>query len=229
MDKVDNSAKRNIFSHPEAMIGLFAKQPLPGQVKTRLSPPLTPEQACLLYRKSLLETVSQLQQTDISLTICYAGERSWFEEVFPGLPLLAQRGDNLGVRMTNVVQELFAGGCGPVLLSGSDNPDLPAVLVREVVSSLQETDVATIPCRDGGYAIIGLRKETTALFEDIPWSTSGVLTATRKKCRKLGLSYHETESWDDIDELADLKRLVERSPESSTARYVSRALADLLS
>jgi rSAM/selenodomain-associated transferase 1 len=210
------------------MIGLFAKQPVPGQVKTRLSPPLSHEQACHLYRQALLESVAQLQQTGISLTICYAGERSWFEQVFQGLPLLAQHGDSLGVRMINAVQELFTGGDGPVLLSGSDNPDLPAALVREVVARLQDTDVVTIPCRDGGYAIVGLRKETTEIFEGIPWSTSGVLAATRKKCLELGLSYHETESWDDIDELADLKRLVERSPQSSTARYVLDELADLL-
>ena len=100
-------------------------------------------------------------------------ERDWFSAAFPGLPLLAQVGDGLGVRMSNAVQALFAAGAGPVLLAGSDSPDLPISLVEQALVQLQETDVATVPCHDGGYAIIGLRRPTTELFEGIPWSTSG--------------------------------------------------------
>ena len=228
VDKVDNSAKRRNFSQSRPIIGLFAKQPIPGRVKTRLTPPLSPEQACRVYQASLQESVVRLQESGFSLTLCYAGEQKWFAAAFPGLPLVAQHGEGLGSRMTNAVQELFAAGGSPILLSGSDSPDLPADLVRQVVAKLVHTDVVTVPCRDGGYAIVGLRKPATELFEGIPWSTGQVLEATRRRCKELGLSYFETDAWDDLDEVDDLERLVERSPESSTARQIVKELAELL-
>jgi rSAM/selenodomain-associated transferase 1 len=228
VDKVDNSANSHIFGHSGTVIGLFAKQPIPGQVKTRLTPPLSPEQACRLYSTALQESLSRLLDTEVTIAICYAGERSWFQDRFPGLPLIAQQGMGFGARMSNAVEELFAGGGGPVLLAGSDCPDLPLRLVNEAIDHLQQRDVVSVPCRDGGYAIIGLRQPTTELFDDIPWSTPAVLEATRRRCRELGLTYHETAGWDDLDDLADLQRLVERSPGTLTARHIVDELAALL-
>jgi rSAM/selenodomain-associated transferase 1 len=228
VDKVDNSANRHIFNQFGTIIGVFAKQPVPGQVKTRLTPPLSPVQACELYTVALQESVSRLVNAGLTIAICYAGERSWFETNFPGLPLFAQQSEGLSARMTNAVHELFDAGGGPVLLAGSDSPDLPLKLVEEAIDHLQRSDVVSVPCRDGGYAIIGLQKPTTEIFDGIPWSTSEVLEATRRQCRELGLSYHETAAWADLDELADLQQLVQRSPGSVTARHIVSELAALL-
>ncbi|MDT8443715.1 MAG: TIGR04282 family arsenosugar biosynthesis glycosyltransferase [Desulfuromonadales bacterium] len=228
VNKVDNSTNSHIINHSGAVIGLFAKEPVAGQVKTRLTPPLSAAQACLLYRVALQETLSRLLTAGTPVVICYAGRRDWFSANFPGLPLLAQTGDDLGVRMSNAAQALFAAGGGPVLLAGSDSPDLPISLVRQVVIKLQEVDVSIVPCHDGGYAIVGMRRPSTALFAEIPWSTSRVLEATRQRSRELGLTYHETESWDDLDEFADLRRLVARSPGSITARHIVTELSGLL-
>ena len=225
--KVDNSAVGRIFNHSGPVIGLFAKQPVPGQVKTRLTPPLSADQACQLYRTALQEMVIRLLAAGLPLVICYAGRRDWFSKNFPALPLLAQTGDGLGARLSNAVLALFAAGAGPVLMAGSDSPDLPVSLVEEVLVQLQEKDVATIPCQDGGYAVVGMRQPTTKLFDEIPWSTCGVLEATRQRSRQLGLSYYETEAWDDMDEFADLQRLVARSPKSQTARYIVSELKEL--
>jgi rSAM/selenodomain-associated transferase 1 len=228
VDKVDNSVIGRFFNHSGPIIGLFAKQPVPGQVKTRLTPPLSADQACQLYQVALQEMVSRLLAAGMPLVVCYAGRRDWFSEVFPGLPLLEQTGDGLGARLSNAVQALFAAGAGPVLMAGSDSPDLPIPLVEEVLVELQKKAVVTIPCQDGGYALVGMRQPTTGIFDEIPWSTSGVLEATRRRSRQLGLSYYETEDWDDMDEFADLQRLVARSPESQTARYIVSELKELL-
>ena len=228
MEKVDNSLNSNIFNHSGPVVGLFAKEPVAGRVKTRLSPALTAEQACWLYQTSLCETVNRLLAADLPLVLCYDGRREWFAEAFPGLPLLAQVGDSLGDRMSNAVQELFRHCDGPVLLAGSDSPDLPISLLEQVLRSLHEKDAATIPCRDGGYVVVGLRRSTTALFAGIPWSTSGVLQATRQACRRLGLSYVETEEWYDLDEIDDLRQLVKRSPETATARHLLAELQEQL-
>lgn len=229
MGKVDNSANSRFFSHSGAVIGLFAKQPLAGRVKTRMTPPLSQEQACRLYETALRETVERLQASGIPLVICYAGERSWFRENFPSLPLLAQVGEDLGARMSHAVQALFAGGAGPVLLAGSDSPDLPVTLVEELLLKLQDRDVATIPCCDGGYAVIGLSRPTTELFAEIPWSSCQVLETTRQRCRQLGMTYVETAGWEDLDELADLQSLVQRSPQSRTACHIVDELSEILS
>lgn len=228
VDKVDNSSNGHIISHSGPVLGLFAKEPVPGQVKTRLTPPLSAEQACRLYQVVLREMVTRLRSAGVSLVICYAGRRDWFSDAFPGQPLLAQYGDDLGVRMSNALQALFAAGNAPVLLAGSDSPDLPVALVWQVLEQLRDADAALVPCRDGGYALVGMRRPTTALFEQIPWSTSGVLEATRQRSRALGLTCHETECWNDLDEFADLKRLVVRSPGSLTARHALAELGELL-
>lgn len=228
VEKVDNSLNSHIFAHSAAVICLFAKEPVAGQVKTRLSPALTAEQACRLYQTALKETVNRLLSAGQPLVICYAGRRQWFSESFPELPLFAQRGDSLGTRMGNAVQELFALFDGPVLLAGSDSPDLPISLVDQVFQALREADVVTIPCRDGGYVAIGLRGPTRALFAGIPWSTPGVLQATRQACLRLGLSYQETEAWYDLDEIDDLRQLATRSPGTATARHLLAELQDRL-
>lgn len=220
VEKVDNSLNSHIFDHSAAIIGLFAKEPVAGQVKTRLSPALTAEQACRLYQVALSETVNRLLCAEWGLVICYAGRRQWFSERFPELPLLAQQGEGLGARMGNAVQKLFDLFDGPVLLAGSDSPDLPISLIDQVLQALQATEVATIPCHDGGYVAIGLKRPTAALFAGIPWSTCGVLQATRQACHRLGLSYQETAAWYDLDEIDDLRQLAIRSPDSKTARHL---------
>ena len=228
VDKVDNSSSCLLFSRSEPVVGLFVKEPVPGRVKTRLTPPLSSEQACQLYRVALQETVERFLTARPTLVLCYAGRRDWFNQSFPGLPLLAQSGDGLGLRLSNAVQALFSAGSGPVLLAGSDSPDLPTARIAEVLVQLQKNDVVTVPCRDGGFAVVGVRQPTTEVFAGIPWSTPQVLPATRERCRQLGLSYHETAGWEDLDELADLQRLVERSPGSRTARHIVDKLHELI-
>ena len=226
--KVDNSAKSNIFSHSGPVIGLFAKQPIAGQVKTRLTPPLTDQQACQLYAVALRETLERLLDAGFPLVLCYAGERSWFAEKFPDVPLLEQHGDGLAARMANAVDELLMNGAGAVLLCGSDSPDLLIGLAAEALALLQNADVVTVPCSDGGYAMIGVRQASAGLFSGVPWSTADVQQAFRQRSRELGFSYRETSGWHDLDDVDDLRKLVRRSPESQTGRYVVAQLGELL-
>ncbi len=226
VDTVDNSLNSQLFKAQGTTLGLFAKQPLPRQVKTRLTPPLSPDQACKLYQVALEETVSRLQQTGLPLVLCYAGDRDWFATNFPEVALLAQHGADLGLRLQAATQALFEAGAGPVLLLGSDSPDLPLSLLQRALTQLQQRDAVTIPCQDGGYALIGLQRPLLQLFVDVPWSTERVLAATRECARRADLDYAEIEAWDDLDDLASLRRLVERSPQSLTARHIASELAE---
>ncbi|WP_221250413.1 TIGR04282 family arsenosugar biosynthesis glycosyltransferase [Desulfuromonas versatilis] len=206
-------------------LGIFAKQPLPGRVKTRLCPPLSGEQAAELYRVSLIETVESLAGRDFDLVLFYAGEEAFFQSAFPALPRIAQAQGGLGERLERAFEALFARGCRRAAMIGSDSPDLPAHLVEEAFAALERASFVTAPAADGGYVLVGQDAVHPELFRDIPWSTPGVLAATRERARALGIGYREVAGWEDVDDLPSLRRLVERSPASATARFGRRLLA----
>jgi hypothetical protein len=218
-DNVDNRLSALPLTLRGAVLGIFAKEPRPGQVKTRLSPPLCPAEAAALYRVALQESVARLSRGPVRLVLCCAGRRAWFARRFPGVPLLAQGRGELGVRLARVTSLLFAAGAAPVAVAGSDSPDLPLPLVAAAFAALRTAEVAAIPCRDGGYALLALRRPVPELFADIPWSTGEVLAATRVRAAALGLRFAAIGGWDDLDDLAALQRLLARSPDCATARY----------
>jgi len=228
VDKVDKSAISHIFIQSRPILALFAKEPLPGAVKTRLTPPLSADQACRLYQTALMETAALFCTLDLTVVICYAGRRAWFAQAFPDLPLLPQVEGDLGARLQAAARELFTAGKGPVLFAGSDSPDLPVALVQQALAALQDSPAAVIPCTDGGYALIGLRSPALELFSGIPWSTPQVLPATRAQALALGFALYETDCWEDLDDIASLRRLVARSPQSQTARHALAELGDRL-
>ncbi len=217
VDKVDKTAISRIFEQSGPILAVFAKEPVPGTVKTRLSPPLSAVQACWLYRIALEETVSRLRAEGFAVVVCYAGRRAWFADAFPGVPLLAQVEGELGGRLRAAADELFACGGAPVLFVGSDSPDLPVALVRQALEALQRCPAAVIPCVDGGYALIGLQRPLPGLFAEIPWSTPQVLSTTRERAAALGFALYETEAWEDLDDINALRRLMQRSPDARTA------------
>ncbi len=219
VDKVDNHQFSCWLPASGPVLGIFAKQPRAGQVKTRLIPPLQPEQARNLYQVALHETVTRFASGPATLVLCCAGRRSWFARAFPGVPLLSQGGGDLGRRLARATATLFAVGGGPVAVAGSDSPDLPLPLLDEAFATLTTADVAVIPCRDGGYALLALRRPAPELFAGIPWSTADVLAATRRRAAALGLQLATVGGWEDLDDLAALHRLLVRSPECATARY----------
>ncbi len=227
VDRVDKSVWReskNDYSSSRGRIGIFVKAPLPGKVKTRLCPPLSAEEAAAFYAVSLAETVDRLARGSYAVTLLVDGDEEWFTGKFPRQPQLSQGEGNLGVRMERALCTLLSGG-GPVLLVGSDSPDLPLALLDEAFAALAAADAVAAPARDGGYVLIGLRRPVEGLFQDIPWSTAEVLAVSRERARVLGIGWREVGPWEDVDDLASLRRLVARSPDSASARFASRELA----
>jgi rSAM/selenodomain-associated transferase 1 len=205
-------------------LGIFAKEPLPGRVKTRLCPPLTAEDAARLYRISLEETVATMAGAHAELTLFYEGDAAFFREHFPSLPLVAQGEGDLGARLERALNHLFAGGARAAALIGSDSPDLPPALVAAALAALRDNDLAVIPAADGGYVLIGARACQPEIFRNIPWSTAQVWPLTRQKAARLGLRVRVVGCWDDLDDLAALQRLIRRSPASLTARLARQLL-----
>jgi len=228
VDIVDNRQSEQPFGCRGPVLGIFAKEPRTGRVKTRLTPPLCPAEATALYRVALRETVARFSAGPARLVLCCAGRRAWFARNFPKMPLLAQGRGELGARLARATAALFAAGGGPVAVVGSDSPDLPLPLVTAAFAALESGDVSAIPSRDGGYALLALRRPAPELFAGIPWSTAEVLSATRARARAHGLNFATVGEWDDLDDLASLHRLLVRSPECATARYAHAHLGSVL-
>lgn len=207
-----------------AVLGIFAKQPIPGQVKTRLCPPLTPELAARLYQCSLRETAHLAGLGDWRTVLFYQGDRRFFDRNFPDLPLAEQTGNDLGERLAQAFASCFASGARQVVIIGSDSPDLPAAIIRQAFAGLNDHDAVLAPAGDGGYVLIGLRHPAPGLFRNIPWSTGEVLTATRKRMLDMQLSCLELPGWHDVDDVASLRQLMQRSPDSVTSQLATQLL-----
>jgi rSAM/selenodomain-associated transferase 1 len=208
-------------------LGIFAKQPLAGQVKTRLCPPLSPQQAANLYHSCLLETVSAMAEAPAERVLFFDGDEAFFAGTFPGLRLIPQSNGDLGRRLDLAFAQLFAEGYDAVALIGSDSPDLPIPIVSEAFKALAQCDLAVAPALDGGYVLIGQSTHNPELFQDMPWSNPELWRETRRRAEQLGLVYRELDAWEDLDDLASLMRLLLRTPDSRTAYLANRLLNGL--
>lgn len=228
MDNVDNLRLAQGLPNRGPVLGVFAKEPRSGRVKTRFTPPLLPTEARALYQVALAETVERFSAGPTALVLCSAGRHAWFQRRFPGMALLPQGAGDLGARLAKATTALFAAGGSPVAVAGADSPDLPLAMIGEAFAALASVDAAAIPCTDGGFALLALRQPAPALFAGIPWSTSDALTAMQARAAQLGLRCATIGGWDDLDDLAALHRLLERSPECATARYARAHLGRVL-
>jgi rSAM/selenodomain-associated transferase 1 len=191
---------------------VVGKAPRAGQVKTRLTPPLSPRRAARLYRAFLLDSVSLARAVPgCDVFVLYAprpGAARALREVLPGdCRLLPQEGQGLGAALAFAFRHLLADGYCRVVLIGSDNPTLPPEQVRAAFSALGGADVVLGPTDDGGYYLIGMDRPHLGLFERITWSTERVADETRARADELGLRLREIATWYDVDTAAELERL----------------------
>jgi rSAM/selenodomain-associated transferase 1 len=193
---------------------IFAKAPLAGQVKTRLCPPLSPEEAAELARCFLVDIVERacrLPSVRVYLAITPAGSEPLFRALLPfPVAYLAQRGASLGEREHNIFVDLLQHGTTRMVLIGSDIPTLPLSHLQEAFQCLEDAccDAVFGPSRDGGYYLVGMRALHPELFANITWSTSSVMAETLAQAQKHGLNVALVPSWHDVDDNADLSRLV---------------------
>jgi uncharacterized protein len=198
---------------------IFAKAPIPGQVKTRLSPPLTPDEAATLHGSFVLDTLERTKAavTKLKLPIdrylaCAPSSTHVFFKILEerqGVKLIDQVGANLGARMNQAFTTLFAQGYRQVVLIGADVPTLPIDHVKQAIASLENHDLVLGPALDGGYYLIGLKRMAPGLFTDMPWSTDQVLRLTQEKAATIGLKASLIQPWRDVDTLPDLEALIE--------------------
>jgi rSAM/selenodomain-associated transferase 1 len=194
-------------------VAIMAKAPQPGQVKTRLCPPLSQSEAAELYRCFLVDKIAQvnaLQKADPVVSYTPTHAKSWFEDLAPAhFMLIPQHGDDLGARIIFTFDQLFRQGYRQVIVIDSDTPTLPTAYLEQalLLIAASANDVVLGPTEDGGYYLIGLRQSRRELFERMPWSTSLVFPETRRRSEQCGLTVAYTDHWYDVDTPEDLARL----------------------
>ncbi len=199
-------------------LGLMAKAPVAGEVKTRLVPPLTAQEAAELnicFLRDMAANIDAVSATEAaSGLVVYtpAGSESAFDGLLPvGFTLLAQRGTSLGERLCNATDDLLTRGYGGVCLINSDSPTLPkSILIRAIESLAMDGDRVVLgAAEDGGYYLIGLKHAHRNLFNEIAWSTSDVLARTRQRAAEIDLTVQLLPPWYDVDDAETLNRLCE--------------------
>jgi len=192
----------------------MTKAPRPGQVKTRLTPLLTEDEAAALntcFLRDIASAIARVGQRARGVG-CYTpvGAEAVYEEIFPvTFKLIAQRGTHLDERLILATQDLLAIGFSSVCLIGSDSPTVPTATFVEAVNILSAAidKVVLGPSQDGGYYLIGLKTVHRLLFEGIDWSTSGVLEQTIDRAAEIGLPVHLLPSAYDVDDCKTLRQL----------------------
>jgi len=236
---------RNPRDLPKGLCALavMTKVPRPGKVKTRLTPPLTPEEAAQLNRCFLSDTFASIANTSRQElargvgVFTPLGAEHELEAILPeDVELLPQRGDAFDERLIFAMEDLFSLGFQDVCLIDSDSPTIPPDVFSQATQILQRGEEETIvvgPSEDGGYYLIGAKVLQRRLFQDIEWSTERVLEQTLERTRELDLKVQLLPAWYDIDDGVTLQRLCRElfglTPRGGYPAVVTRAyLGELL-
>jgi rSAM/selenodomain-associated transferase 1 len=199
-------------------LAVMTKAPQAGRVKTRLVPPLTPEEAAELNKCFLRDTVAAISNacseagTAARGIAVYTpvGAESAYSGILPhDFSLLPQRGEKFGERLYFAVEDLFNCGFDSVCLIDSDSPTVPTENFQQAVEllNMSEDRVVLGPSDDGGYYLIGVKKPHRHLFEQIDWSTDSVLNQTIQRATGIGLELKLLPTGYDIDDDVSLRRL----------------------
>lgn len=206
---MSTSAKLLLDTASRALI-LFAKKPSAGIVKTRLVPPLSPEDAASLYECMLHDTIDKINRLPgIAPFICYQndpGADTYFQGIAPDIECFPQQAGDLGQRMQQAFAQLFSRGFREVAIIGSDSPDLPSEIIHEVFTSLEDdqTDIVFGPAEDGGYYLIAMGRLWRELFTGVKWSSETVLAESLEIARDAFLGVALLPQWYDVDRPEDL-------------------------
>jgi rSAM/selenodomain-associated transferase 1 len=185
---------------------IFVRNPVLGQVKTRLAKDIGNERALAIYLQLLEHTLKITRSLSFRKFIYYADEVSDYDLwSVPGYTKRMQSGTNLGERMLNSFKELFEQGFTRIVIIGSDCLQLQAENLQEAVTLLESNTAVIGPASDGGYYLLGLTKLYPELFVNKPWSTDQVLTKTIDDFNNQGISYALLEELSDIDDITDLE------------------------
>jgi rSAM/selenodomain-associated transferase 1 len=198
-------------------VAIVCKTPAPGKSKTRLSPPLRPEECAAIsscFIRDLSQTIRALEaEGDVIGAALYTpfGTESALRRLLPdGFHLTLQGEGDLGDRLLKGTADLLDAGFAGAILVNSDSPTLPKAILRAAIDAVRAGDnVVLSPALDGGYTLIGLSQPHARLFDDMPWSTPEVYELTLQRAREIGLAVANVPGWYDVDDAASFAMLAD--------------------
>jgi rSAM/selenodomain-associated transferase 1 len=191
-------------------LGLFAKWPRAGEVKTRLAAASAPDWAAEVASAFLHDLVDRLATVDAFRVLVFAPRtaEAWFTELARGrYALHPQSEGDLGRRLAAFFTDQFRTGAESVVVLGSDSPTVPPAFVAQAFHELQRADVVLGPATDGGYYLIGCARGLPPLFDGIPWGSSCVLRDTIRRLAESACRLALLPPWYDVDTLDDWRML----------------------
>lgn len=199
-----------------AALIVFAKAPVPGEVKTRLAPAMDAETAALLHAALVERALAIAQQSGIAqIELCCAPDstHAFFETCAEDFDIaLTEQGEgDLGQRMFRALQRGIEEH-GRAIVIGADCPALTGKHIAEAARALQQHDAVLTPAEDGGYVLIGASRTADSMFDDIDWGSGTVLASQRRNFAALNFRVHEMPVLWDVDRPVDLLRLKALKP-----------------
>jgi rSAM/selenodomain-associated transferase 1 len=209
----------------------FVRNPEGETVKSRLAVTAGKTVALELYKNFIFDMLATLEKRPSPLYCCFYPEDALTDIqriIGTQYQYLPQKGDDLGARMTHCFRTAFSQDFQRVVLIGSDLPDLPGEIIDEAFGSLEDVDSVIGPTIDGGYYLIGFKKEsfTPEIFNGITWSTEIVLQKTLAILKHHKRIVHQLPRWRDIDTLEDLRLFFERNRDTSMSPRTMTYLKD---
>ncbi|MFJ9626893.1 DUF2064 domain-containing protein [Streptomyces sp. NPDC101175] len=193
---------------------VIAKEPRPGRVKTRLTPPFTPEKAAALAEAALADTLDAVLATPARrrVLVLDGAPGRWLP---PGFDVVPQCGGGLDARLAAA----FAGCAGPALLIGMDTPQVtPALLTVDFA----DCDAYFGPAEDGGFWALGLAEPDPALLLGVPMSTPATGAVQRARLTGAGLRVRDLPPLRDVDTAYDAELVAAEAPQGRFARELAR-------
>ena len=221
-------------------LAVMTKAPQAGKVKTRLTPPLSSEEAAALNTCFLRDTAAAIVKTTEKRSArgiavyTPVGAEAAYAGILPlEFELVPQRGEAFGERLVCATEDLLQLGFDSLCLIDSDSPTVPQEAFAEAVELLSDANDSVVlgPSDDGGYYLLGLKKLHSELFEGIDWSTERVLEQTIQRAGELNLPVHLLPTWYDVDDRDTLDRLCQEffgANGSASAGYPAPATRQFL-
>jgi len=200
---------------------IFAKAPVAGQVKTRLIPDVGRHRATDLYKEFLtitIDTALAVEFLEIQILVSGNINHPYFTpyKKMEGFEFYPQKGKSLGDRMFNAFESALRKYSYAVLIGS----DCPSLLIADLESAMKlldsGKDLVLGPAVDGGYYLIGLRKNNVQLFSDIEWGKEHVFSETYSRAKKINLEVGLLEKRSDIDHVSDLHAYYRIKAESTS-------------
>lgn len=197
------------YKFDNALILVFARQPVAGKVKTRMIPELG-SAAALALHKELIEmvchTVTNSGLCPMQLWVSAEPENAFFQSLCAPADIFLQQGADLGARMAHAADTALQG-VESVLIVGADCPSVDAAYLDQALTALDAgEDIVFGPAEDGGYVLLGLRRLSDAIFQNIDWGSAVVMQQTRQALTAAGERWHELPLRWDVDRPEDLPR-----------------------